>query len=228
MFTRRPLASAGILSTLGSNPPTTEGTGTVTVHVIGCVENLYVFKGFHSAETFPTYQHNYVRGLVGCENRGVALIPQTCCNMDLLQLSAPREFPVPSSSSESSRSSNGAYMACRVCQQQRSNFFCDQCVRNGDFTRTRDQCLERTAFVDPNLTGGLPFHRVNSDTNDNLEEMFIYIVKSLCVKREVSPNRFAEKKLRLLRLQRHKASLEKSILELSAPMLEKEALVSRL
>lgn len=98
--------------------------------------------------------------------------------MDLLQLSAPREFPVPSSSSESSRSSNGAYMACRVCQQQRSNFFCDQCVRNGDFTRTRDQCLER----------------------------------------------FAEKKLRLLRLQRHKASLEKSILELSGPMLEKEAL----
>lgn len=98
--------------------------------------------------------------------------------MDLLQLSAPREFPVPSSSSESSRSSNGASMACGVCLQLRSNFFCDECIRNGDFTRSQVRC----------------------------------------------PERFAEKKLRLLRLQRHKASLEHSILEMSGPMLEKEAL----
>ncbi|KAH7971588.1 hypothetical protein HPB52_000331 [Rhipicephalus sanguineus] len=62
--------------------------------------------------------------------------------MDLLQLSAPREFPVPSSSSESSRSSNGASMACGVCLQLRSNFFCDECIRNGDFTRSQVRCPE--------------------------------------------------------------------------------------
>lgn len=101
--------------------------------------------------------------------------------MDMLELSAvgaPREFPVPSSSSESSRSSSGASMSCRVCLQLRSNFFCEECIRNGDFTRSQVLC----------------------------------------------PERFAEKKLRLLTLQRHKASLEKSILEMSGPMLKKEAL----
>uniref|UniRef100_A0A023GFW1 Putative beclin 1-associated autophagy-related key regulator-like protein n=1 Tax=Amblyomma triste TaxID=251400 RepID=A0A023GFW1_AMBTT len=101
--------------------------------------------------------------------------------MDLLELSsagAPREFPVPSSPLESSRSSNGGVMSCRVCLQLRSNFFCDECVRNGNFTHSHVLC----------------------------------------------PERFAEKKLRLMRLQRQKASLESSILQLSAPVLKKEAL----
>ncbi|XP_077520917.1 autophagy related protein 14 isoform X3 [Amblyomma americanum] len=101
--------------------------------------------------------------------------------MDLLELSsagAPREFPVPSSSSESSRSSNGGVMSCRVCLQLRSNFFCDECVRNGDFTHSQLLC----------------------------------------------PERFSEKKLELMRLQRHKAALESSILQMSAPVLKKEAL----
>lgn len=69
-------------------------------------------------------------------------------------------------------------MLCRVCLQLRSNFFCDECVRNGNFTHSQVLC----------------------------------------------PERFAEKKLRLMRLQRHKASLESGILQMSAPVLKKEAL----
>ncbi|KAH6919671.1 hypothetical protein HPB50_029343 [Hyalomma asiaticum] len=40
--------------------------------------NLCVFEGFHIAETFRMYQHNYVRGWVGHENGGVVLVQLHC------------------------------------------------------------------------------------------------------------------------------------------------------
>lgn len=65
---------------------------------------------------------------------------------------------------------------CRVCRMLRASFFCDECIRNGDFTHTQARY----------------------------------------------PERFAEKKLRLMQLQRHKASLESRILETSQPVLRRE------
>lgn len=92
----------------------------------------------------------------------------------------PQEFLVcpPECGVSSTSEVASATERCRVCRQLRASFFCDECIRNGDFTHTQARY----------------------------------------------PERFAEKKLRLMQLQRHKASLESRILETSQPVLRREGL----
>ncbi|XP_029830093.2 beclin 1-associated autophagy-related key regulator isoform X2 [Ixodes scapularis] len=80
---------------------------------------------------------------------------------------APTDFHISSSLESSNGRSSVSLERCPVCSHLNRTFFCHDCVRNGDFTSSRDKC----------------------------------------------PERFAEKKLRLIQLDRLKAALEERIKE---------------
>ncbi|EEC00822.1 conserved hypothetical protein [Ixodes scapularis] len=58
---------------------------------------------------------------------------------------APTDFHISSSLESSNGRSSVSLERCPVCSHLNRTFFCHDCVRNGDFTSSRDKCPERFA-----------------------------------------------------------------------------------
>ncbi|CAN7983688.1 unnamed protein product [Ixodes hexagonus] len=84
---------------------------------------------------------------------------------------APTDFHI-SSSLESSNGRNSVSLErCLVCSHLNRTFFCHDCVRNGDFTSSRDKCPERFAEKKLRL---IQLERLKAD----LEERYDFLVDS--------------------------------------------------